>query len=375
MKIAFDSKRAFLNRTGLGNYSRNLIISFIENFPNNEYLLFTTRKNNLFNLNNYKNIKIITPKTVFEKFFPSFWRTYSINRDLLKLKPDIYHGLSNEIPFGIHTTKIKTVVTIHDIIFKKFPHFYNNIDAKIFDIKTKYAAKYADVIIATCNQTKNDIINFYNIDEKKIEVIYQNINPIFFKTTDLNEINEFKIKHKIPSEYLLYVGRIEERKNLKLIIKAISEYKIDIPLLVVGKKSKYFKKEILPLIEKNKIGNLIYFLNEVKVDKLALLYKGAKIFIYPSFYEGFGLPIIEAQASGVPVIASKIDTFLEIAQDSVYFIDPTNPTDLALAIKNLLVNKDLYISYIEKGRLNSYKFLKNQQANKIMEIYERITKC
>lgn len=179
MNIAFDAKRAFSNSTGLGHYSRTLIRSLSEFFPEHEYFLCAPKLSNRFDVANLKHTYAVTPQHFPSSVFTAVWRSSWVKKDLQQLKIDLYHGLSNEIPMGIEKTGIKSVVTIHDLIFERFPGQYNKIDVQIYRKKFRYACKHADRIIAISEQTKNDIIQFYKIPENKITVCYQSCNEAF----------------------------------------------------------------------------------------------------------------------------------------------------------------------------------------------------
>ena len=171
MKIGFDAKRAFINRSGLGNYSRDIIRSLHDFYPDNNYLLFTPEKN--FELLEEKYCQnVISPKAN-TKIGKSYWRSFQLGRLIEENKPDIFHGLSNELPFDINKTKALKVVTIHDLIFIKFPQLYSYADRKIYHQKFYKSCLKADKIVATSNQTKNDIIKYFGISQNKIEVVYK----------------------------------------------------------------------------------------------------------------------------------------------------------------------------------------------------------
>ncbi len=156
MKIGFDAKRAFLNSSGLGNYSRNTLNALKEYYNDNQYVLFTPGINEeLFS--NYKDFDVISPDSSLSKIFKSLWRSFSVSRQLKNHELDVFHGLSNELPEGIHKTDVPSVVTIHDLIFMEFPQFYKSIDRKIYYTKVKYASEAAKKIIAISSQTKNDL--------------------------------------------------------------------------------------------------------------------------------------------------------------------------------------------------------------------------
>ena len=158
MNIGFDAKRAYHNGTGLGHYSRTLLHSLSEYYPEHQYYLFNPKSSTSFEVRG-NNINEVLPKGFLNKIFSSAWRSSWVKKDLQKLKIDLYHGLSHEIPLGIHKTGIKSVVTIHDLIFERFPQQFNKINVQLFRKKFTYACKHSDKIIAISQQTKKDIIN------------------------------------------------------------------------------------------------------------------------------------------------------------------------------------------------------------------------
>jgi glycosyltransferase involved in cell wall biosynthesis len=372
MKIGFDAKRAFFNNTGLGNYSRNTLSQLFLNYPENEYILYCPSKNYKIKFSIPNNVRIETPIAITGKLFKTYWRSFLINQQLIKDKLDIFHGLSNELPFGITQTKIKTVVTIHDLIFKRFPNWYKSIDVKIYDKKFKYAATYSDIIVAVSKQTADDIHNFYKISYDKIRIIYQSCNPQFYKLFSKEEIKKILIKYNLPDEYLLYVGTIEERKNLHRIVEALIKSKINFPLVVVGRKTKYYYKKVLPIISANKLDKQIFFIDKIDNTELPYIYQAAKVFLYPSIFEGFGIPLLEAQASAVPVITSKGGCFKEVAGEHSFYVDPLNSDELADAIFKVLNDKQLRVEMIEKGRIQAKKFLDSNSIHQLYKIYEEL---
>ena len=205
MNIGFDAKRAYHNSTGLGHYSRNLLHSLSEYYPEHAYYLFNPKEANRFQLNG-NNLHEILPQGFLNKLFSSGWRSSWVKGDLKKLKIDLYHGLSHEIPVGINKTGIRSVVTIHDLIHERFPGQYNKIDVKIYNKKFRYACANADKIIAISEQTKKDIIEFYKTPEEKITVCYQSCNPAFGKEVSADEKRKVKEQYGLPEQFFLYVG-------------------------------------------------------------------------------------------------------------------------------------------------------------------------
>ncbi len=366
MNIGFDAKRFFFNKTGLGNYSRNIVNYLTKNYPENQYFLFSPKKSNKKLYTDNQQIKIITPKHKFN----SIWRSFTIKRNPVFKKLDIYHGLSNELPFGISKTNVKSIVTIHDLIFMKFPELYKPIDRKIYTYKALKACTEADKIIAISRQTKNDIIKLLNITEKKIEIVHQGCAEIFLKTADDNQIKLVKDKYNLPKNYILNVGTIEKRKNILTVIKAVNKAKIDFPLVIVGRATEY-QNEIENYIAENKMHNILIISN-VSFQDLPAIYQSADIFIYPSFYEGFGIPLIEAFNSKIPVIASDIDVFREVAENAAVFVNPHNIDDISEKLKSLIENPQLRQKYINRGLKRSLNFTDKKIADDLTKIYNRL---
>lgn len=372
MIVAFDAKRAFFNNTGLGNYSRNTLNQLFTYYPEHQYWLYVPSKQFKNKFKTPKKVRIVSPNSWIGRLFPSYWRALLINSQLIQEKPDIFHGLSNELPFGISSTKIKTVVTIHDLIFKRYPEWYKPIDVKIYDRKFSYAAQNADVIIAVSKQTANDITTFYNISPEKVKVVYQSCNPLFFNYLEKDILFNIQKKYQLPQHYLLYVGTIEERKNLHRLIEAIHIAKIDMPLVVIGKKTKYFNRKVIPLIEQYRLQKQIVFLDNVENTSLPAIYQAATIFIYPSLFEGFGIPILEAQASGTPVLTSTGSCFNEAGGPHSAYANPLDSEDIAKQLLDLINNKERRISMIENGRMYARQFNDKQCADNLIKIYEQL---
>jgi glycosyltransferase involved in cell wall biosynthesis len=371
MNIGFDAKRAFLNTSGLGNYARTLIKSLNQFYPENNYTLFTTRKSdNEFQkeISEFNNIRIYEPQSFVDKKLRSRWRSYGITNGLKEQGTDVYHGLSNELPFNINEFKGKKIVTIHDLIFVRFPKLYPYLDRKIYNKKFRHACDVADTIIAISEETKRDIEKHYFIPENKIKVIYQSCDEGYYKIRSNEEIKSISEVYHLPSKYLLYVGTIEERKNLLSIVRALKQVK-DVPLVVIGKKKGYYAK-VIEFIEKNNLQQRIIFLENVLNDHLPVIYQKAEVFIFPSFFEGFGIPIIEALTSKTPVITSKGGCFPEAGGPDSIYIDPLNENELAEKINILLGSETLRNQIAEKGFQYAQKFHPKNITKQVMDLYK-----
>jgi len=370
MKIGYDAKRAFLNNTGLGNYSRWLIKAMAGHYPDNEYFLYTPRvklNSRLDFLSQFKNLITITPE---RKFFTSWWRSKGIIKDLQRDGIEIYHGLSHELPSGIHKSGIRSVVTIHDLIFMRLPDNFGAISRRIYEAKVKYACKVADKIVAISQKTKDDIVELLGTDAAKIEVIYQSIDPIFTITQSAEQKEAVSAKYQLPQQFLLSVGTIELRKNLLLLAKAL-KYINNIPLVVVGRPTKYLD-EVKQYLSTNNLTDRIIFLHDVDFADLPAIYQLASVFIYPSRYEGFGLPVLEALNCGVPVIAATGSCLAEAGGPNGLYVSPDNDKDLAEKISLILGDDILKQNMIAQGLQYAANFAEDKLSAQLMQLYKNL---
>ena len=372
MHIGFDAKRYFNNFTGLGNYSRNLVNSIIRNFPGYDYHLYTPKINRERTYPNLKNdnIKIISPKNSLSG---SFWRFFELSSILKKDKIDVYHGLSHELPSGLNKKGIKSVVTIHDVIFKRYPEQYPFVDRLIYDFKWKNSCKSADKIIAISENTKQDIIEYYEVEEEKIEVIYQGCDEHFYEKYSEEQLRIFKQKYDLPEEYFLYVGSVIERKKLLQIIRAMNELpeSVQIPLVIIGRGGDY-EKRVREYIRTNGMEKKVIWPSDFEYHDLPKLYQGAQFLVYPSVYEGFGIPIIEAYASGIPVLTSHSSCLPEIAGSGAIYINPDDIDNLKSGMLSLMESEDLRRKLIIQGRSQLVNFDNDEIAKEVVKLYESI---
>lgn len=367
MKIGFDAKRAFFNTSGLGNYSRNTLNALIKYFPDNQYVLFTPEiKPTVFA--NYNNFETVQAPENSSKFYKKYWRTFLLSQLAEKNKTDVFHGLSNELPNGIHKTKVASIVTIHDLIFLRHPEFYKFIDRKIYLRKVKYACKKANKIIAISEQTKNDIVEFLKVDNGKIEVIYQSISPVHFeRNTDIY----LPMRYNLPEKYILVVGTIEPRKNQLSVLKAIQRAHLNLPVVFVGKQTEYIN-ELHNFIQQNKLKNQLIFLQDIPENDLAGIYQLASLSVYISVFEGFGLPVIESMANGCPVITSTLSCLPETAGNAALFCHPEDFKRLGDLITEILDNKKQREILITKGLDRAKYFHPKIYAEKLVSLYSKI---
>ena len=370
MNIGFEAKRVFHNKTGLGNYSRDLVRVLATYFPEHHYFLYNPKKykKTLFVSNN-TNVFEKNPVSKFNQKFKNIWRQKTVVKDLVKDKVTIFHGLSGELPSGLEKKGIKSVVTIHDLIFVRYPNLYSFFDRKIHFYKFKKAAERADLVIAISEQTKKDIISYLHIDANKIRVVYQGCQDVFKKKYSDSEKKQVTEKFNLPETFVLNVGTIEERKNALTIVKAIKN--LEVHLVLIGKQTDYTQK-IHQYISENKLENRVHFLKGLSSEELAITYQLASVFVYPSIFEGFGIPIIEALYSKTPVITNKTGVFSEAAGPNSLYIEPFDVEDLSKKISKVLNDSSLSTKMKEEGLKFAQQFNDNVIATNIMNCYQQV---
>lgn len=363
MKIGFDAKRLFNNFTGLGNHSRTTIDILTEEFPEHDYWLYTPK----IRLNGVtlpymgkKNCHVVQPKGMIRG---GAWRTYGLVNEMKKDGIEVFHGLSNEMPVGLFHSGIASVVTIHDVAFRTFPDMYHWHDRKIYDMKWQYACNHADRIICISECTKRDVLEFYNVPEHKVDVVYQPVSSIYYRPMERLEV----------PPYMLYVGSINSRKNLLGIVKAMELLPKDlqIPLMVVGGGGSY-KQQVKQYIAEHDMEKLFIWPEMVMGEDLKRLYTNAQLMVYPSFYEGFGLPVVEALLCGCPVVTSNVSSLPEAGGPFSLKADPNNPEDIKEQIVKALTDKTWRQEAISGGRDWAMKtFDPRTLARQVMGIYEK----
>ncbi|MEX8547943.1 MAG: glycosyltransferase family 4 protein [Mucilaginibacter sp.] len=370
LKIGFDAKRAFLNKTGLGNYSRATIQALAKHFPQNEYFLYTPKVRTETEpdfLRGLENVQIKKPQSNLLK---SFWRSKGIIQDLKRDKIQLYHGLSQELPIGIKKSGIKTVVTIHDLIYLKYPQYFGWINRKIYEWKARNASANADLIIAVSEKTKLDLIAFFNLNPEKIKVVYQGCDPSFRQTQNDAVKEALRKRYQLPQKFILNIGTIETRKNLLLVIKALKNIPAEVSLVVVGKQTEYaelVKKEVV----KEALQKRVLFLQNVPFQDLPAIYQLAEVFVYPSRYEGFGIPILEALCSGTPVVAAKGSCLEEAGGPDSFYVDPDDAVALAEKVNLILQNDQLKSKMKAQGLEYAQRFREENIAQNLMNVYQQ----
>lgn len=378
-----DAKRAFHNQTGLGNYSRTLIKGLATYYPEHEYYLFNPKPSRSYPRIDYPNVHEVLPQGLLNKKLSSLWRSNWVKKDLQRMGIQLYHGLSHEIPVGIERTGIPSVVTIHDLIFERYPEQFSKIDVQVYRKKFRYACSHSDRVIAISRQTKSDIIQLYGIAEEKIDICYQSCHPAFSDVVGTEEKETLRQRYGLPPEFFLYVGSIIERKNLLNICKAVQALsgKIDIPLIVIGGGREY-KQTVQEYVQANNLEGRVIFLSEqegVKRDAafqrpetFAAIYQMAVAMIYPSFFEGFGIPVLEALWSRLPVITSNVSCLPETGGNAAYYVSPDRPEEIAEGMRRIYEDAALRDEMQHKGWEYAQNFTLEKCTRPVMDVYKKV---
>jgi glycosyltransferase involved in cell wall biosynthesis len=372
MKIGYDAKRAFNNHTGLGNYSRMLIKSMLAFHPEHEYSLFTPKTDIEFSplkSNPSLSIAVYTPEKAAHRLFHPYWRSVKVGSLIQNAQLDVFHGLSHELPLGLKKKGIKTVVTIHDLIFMRYPEWYPRLDRYFYKRKFLTACQDADIIVAISEQTAEDIIHFFNIPAEKIRVIYQDVLPEFRAPLDAGYENDFLNTLAVSPGYILSVGSFEERKNQKRLLKAYAQLPEDRPpLLFVGRRNKHWK-QLDGLIKELGIGSEVHVLDQVDVEGLKVLYKHAKFTAYTSIFEGFGLPVLESLVCGTPVLAANNSCLEEVGGAAAFYVNPMDIEGTSMLMRQLLYDVEAYEQLKGACANQAAVFNFEKMANALNELY------
>lgn len=374
MRIGIDA-RSLRVKGGAQKYTYGLISALLKIDSDNEYYLFYDTQDFIdIKAKNLINIAIkpfFKKKCLTEILRRSYWTQIKLPKVLKRYKIDVLHSPKFELPYFC---PCKSVVTVLDLVFKVFPESLCFSDRLWWKMFAFLAAKSASSIISISESTKNDLINFYHADKNRVTVTYLATPTNYAPVNELSKIMEIKAKYKLITPFVLYTGTIQPRKNLDSLVNAFNNLKINglkHKLVIVGKRGwKY--RSLFDLINKLNLKKEIIFTDYAAEKDLPYLYSLADLFVYPSFYEGFGLPVLEAMACGVPIITSATSSLPEVTGKSAILIDPKNINDLASAISKVLNNADLREKMITRGLEQAKRFSWEKCAKKTLNIYKSV---
>lgn len=373
LKIGFDAKRLFNNFTGLGNYSRTLLRDLGQHFPDETYFLYTPKVQDRGDTAYFLKspaFHVVQPSGFT---LPSWWRTRGVLQDIKRHELQLFHGLSHELPLGIQRSGVRTVVTMHDLVFLRYPMHYAWADRQIYNQKFQSACRRADAVVAISESTKRDLIKYYNTPEEKIEVIYQSCHPRFWREKPPMELEEIRQNYHLPQDFLLYVGSIIPRKNLHGLIRALGQLpkSLRLPLVVVGKGSGRYMQQVQDAIKASQLDKEVLF-RSISYADLPAAYQMATAFCYPSIYEGFGIPVLEALCSGTPVLSSTTSSLPEATGPGGLLADPHQVDDIATQLQTLLEDTPLRHQLTQQGKVYAEQFRGEVLCRQMMGLYQRL---
>jgi len=369
MNIGYDCSVSS-NIQGTGIYSENLINGLKNldaglNIIGLDYLEFFN------NMSLSQNISKFMMRKKAGASGDPYWEWNIVPKIGKEKEIDIFHSLSGCVP---KKADFKTIMTIHDLAYYYFPDYLTPPTIKFFKKYYMESAQSADALIAISESTKKDIMKFWEVPEDRIHVIHHGVSDKYFERKPDNEILETKKKYSIPGDYFLFVGELNYRKNIHTLIKAFEIFQREnkgCKLVLTGKLQKgTYGNTINSIIKETGLKNDIIFTGRVTMDELFCLYQGATAFVFPTLYEGFGLPVLEAMASGTPVISSNTSSIPEVAGDAAILVDPEDKEAVAEAMLEILNKPDLSDILVQKGLVRGKDFTWRITADKTLKLYQ-----
>ena len=366
--IGYDAKRIVRNGTGLGSYGRTLVNDLAPLMPDTTLRLYAPdagRDDLRCQVQPRENVRFCYPRHLRFRLQRDWWRMKGVVKDLRRDGVELYHGLSGELPEGLSAAGIPGVVTVHDLIFLRHPEFYPALDAFFYKLKFRKMLREATRIIAISACTKRDILYYGDFPEDRIDLVYQSCSTRFSQPVSPSLLVEARRKYRLPQRYVLNVGTVELRKNILLGIRAMAKLPADLHLVIVGRQTKY-QKQLDAEIRKLGLGNRIHFLQGVPNTLLPAVYRQAEAFIYPSRYEGFGVPVIEAIQSGLPVVAATGSCLEEAGGPDSLYVDPDDADGAAAAVLSAMENRT---GMVERSRHYVRRFENQDVASQVLDVY------
>jgi glycosyltransferase involved in cell wall biosynthesis len=360
MNIGVDASRAARGlRTGTENYSLHVIRELVGLDSPHEFTLYFNHapESGLFPALPNMRQRVIP--------FPRLWTHIRLASEMLVRHPDVLFVPSHVLPLA-HPP---AVATIHDLGYRYFPEAHTRRARLYLEWGTRHNARASRLIIADSRATRDDLVKFYGVPEGLIRVAYPGVRPDLAPVRDPNLVKATLDRYGIPSPYALYVGTLQPRKNLARLIEAFARVPEPCNLVLAGKKG-WLYSDILRRAESLGIGHRVIFTGYVPDEDLPALLSGARLFVFPSLYEGFGLPVLEAMACGVPVVCSDASSLPEAAGDAALLIPPNDTEALAVAMNRVLADEELRRTLIARGMERVRLFTWRRCAQEILKTLE-----
>ena len=302
-----------------------------------------------------------------------FWRTFRLGRAARRDRVDLYHGLSHEIPRDLPRTGIPGVVTFHDLLFERHPELFPVIDRMSYGWRYRWSAEHAAAIVAVSGQTRDDLIKWYGVDPEDVTIIPPPRDPAFGQAVPATEAAATRSRLGLPATFLLSVGTLERRKNHRVLVEALAllDARSTPPLVLVGRDGGE-AKALRILSAARGVAGQVRILQGVASRDLPAVYQGASLFLYPSLFEGFGMPIVEALSAGVPVVCSAGGCFPEAGGPATRYVTSTDAVGLAGAIRDILDDPEAAARMREDGRRWAERFDATVLAAPLLALYHSL---
>jgi glycosyltransferase involved in cell wall biosynthesis len=371
MRLGFDARLVYYQQAGIGQYILQLVQGLAGLTKPN---LQKTSVHELWVLRSRKAPPLELPSWVRQAklWTPSHHRLEStaLRVELAGKRLDLLHSPDFIPPFG---GRFHSVITIHDLNFIHYPQFLTAESARYYG-QIHRAVERADHILTDSNWTRDDVINHFDVPPERVTTVHLAAGPDYRPITDRQEIRRAVTRYGLPSSYIIFVGTLEPRKNVPTLLKALRglhDQGYDAHLAIVGRKG-WLYEDIFSAVTDLKLADCVHFLENVTNQDLARLYSAACCLALPSFYEGFGLPPLEAMACGTPVVVSNRSSLPEVVGDAGLIIDPDSPEELGEALRRLLEDSELRSSLGQQGLMRSSEFSWRRAAHQTMTVYEQV---
>ena len=328
MNIGFDAPD-FFGYNGAASYSRSIIFTMAKYLPGHEVHVFVPGRQPKGFSSGMENIRIITPGIQTNKEPGPLWYAFQAGRKLKKHQIKIYHGLHNELPriSSSYKDQLRLVLSVHHLTFLHHPDLFKQPEIEAYRESIRQNCSMADHIMVSEETTRTDLINHFQIPANKISMLTRPCDPFIQRTASEKEKKQIRDKYNLPDQYMLFAGKAENQKNIFLLAQAIEQTHKDIPLVILTSPTPYLRKLVKYL--STHLLDEVYFLTHPNFHDLPAIYQSARLFVYPSYYSGYGTPIVEAAYSNIPVITSEPDYSEKFSFERMFFIEPDNPTRLA----------------------------------------------
>ena len=366
MRVAIDTRK--IHDFGIGTYIRNLLRQLARIDRDTEYVLLCREPDMGIAAQlgpNFRSVREPSPNYSLREQIHVPWI-------LRRERPDVYHAPHYVLPPAI---RCRSVVTIHDCIHMMFPQYLPNRAAYAYARASMWAAaRRSDRILTVSEASKRDILHLFNVKPEKIVVVYNAIDEHFAAIPSDEHVARVRERYQLDHKFVLYVGNIKPHKNLVRLIEAFSQLRRthdDVKLLIIGDEISKLPA-LRRAVHRHKLHKHVRFFGFVSDETLAALYRLAAVFVFPSLYEGFGLPPLEAMASGAPVITSNVSSLPEVVGDAALLIDPYDPDAIADAMRQVLSDDGLRASLRERGLLRARHFSWERSIGRVRDIYGEV---